>query len=80
MFFLFDNLRKKRPVTLTKWSGIACFKNSYGTLVENRCSRPKEGHPIITCCTEPGGGKYRKGSWERRITLYKGEDPVLIIL
>ena len=26
--FLFDNLRKKRSESLTKQSGVACFKNS----------------------------------------------------
>lgn len=35
--FLFDNLKQKRLVSLTKQSGIACFKNSGGTLVENHC-------------------------------------------
>ena len=36
VMFLFDNLRgKKRSVPLTKWSGIGCFNNSWGTLVEN---------------------------------------------
>ena len=28
--FLFDNLREKRSVPLTKYLGIACFKNTYG--------------------------------------------------
>ena len=28
VIFLFDNLREKRLVPLTKQSGIACFKNS----------------------------------------------------
>ena len=30
VIFLFDNIREKRSVTLTKWSDIACFKNSCG--------------------------------------------------
>ena len=33
--FQFDNLRKKRSVSLTKLSGIACLKNSCGTPVKN---------------------------------------------
>ena len=36
VIFLFDNLREKRSVPLTKEPGIACFKNSFGTTVENR--------------------------------------------
>ena len=40
-----DNLREKKSVPLTKWSGIACFKNScgaqvytgYSTQVGNHC-------------------------------------------
>ena len=35
---LFDNLREKRSVSLTKWSGVACFRKSYGTPFENHCS------------------------------------------
>ena len=35
IFFLFDNLREKRSVALTKYSGIAWLKNSSCTLVEN---------------------------------------------
>ena len=34
-FFLFDNLKEKRSGPLAKQSGIACFKNSCGTPVEN---------------------------------------------
>ena len=34
-FFLFDNLRGKKSVALTKQSGIPCFKNYWGTPVEN---------------------------------------------
>ena len=37
--FLFDSLREKRSVPLTKQSGIACFKNSCSTPVENRRSQ-----------------------------------------
>ena len=33
--FLFDNIREKRWVPLTKYSGITCFKISCKTLVEN---------------------------------------------
>ena len=33
IFFLFDNLREKRSVSLTKHSGIACFKTPCSTLV-----------------------------------------------
>ena len=36
---VFDNLREKRSVSLTKESGTACFKNSCGTPVENRWPR-----------------------------------------
>ena len=32
IFFLFDNLREKRSVPLTKQSGTAYFTNSYGAL------------------------------------------------
>ena len=39
VIFLFDSLRKKRSVSLTRKSGIACFKTSCSTLVEKRCSR-----------------------------------------
>ena len=35
----FDSLRKKRSLSPTKKSGIACSKNSCGTLVENHWSR-----------------------------------------
>ena len=36
-FYLTINLREKRSVPLTKWSGTACFQNLCGTLVGNRC-------------------------------------------
>ena len=45
VIFLFDNLREKRSVPLSKQSGIICFKNScstpvcHGTLLENHCWR-----------------------------------------
>ena len=35
-FFLFDNLRAKRSVPLTEYSGIECFISSCSTLV-NHC-------------------------------------------
>ena len=38
--FLFDNLREKTSVPQTKYLGIACFKNSHGTPVENHWCRP----------------------------------------
>ena len=38
VIFLVENLREKRSVALTKWSGVACFKNSCSTPVENCCS------------------------------------------
>ena len=34
---LLDNLGEKRSVPLTEQPGIACFKNSCGTGVENHC-------------------------------------------
>lgn len=34
---LFGTPREKRSVSLTKWSGRACFKNSHGTVLDNRC-------------------------------------------
>ena len=39
VILLFDNLREKKSVPLTKLSGITCFKDSCGTPVENRCPR-----------------------------------------
>ena len=38
IFFLFDNLREKRSVSLTEELHIMYFKNPCGTWVENRCS------------------------------------------
>ena len=35
--FLFDNLREKRSVPLTQYSGSVFFKNSCGTEVKNHC-------------------------------------------
>ena len=32
---LFDDLREKRSVSLTEWSGVACLKNSCSARVEN---------------------------------------------
>lgn len=37
--FLFDNMKEKRSVPLSKLSGIACFKNCCGTVVKNCCSK-----------------------------------------
>ena len=41
VIFLFDSLREKRSVPLTKQSGSACFKSFCDSLVENRCPRWK---------------------------------------
>ena len=34
VIFLFDNLRQKKSEPLTKWSGVACFKNSVAYLLK----------------------------------------------
>ena len=38
-FVLFDNVKEKRSVPLTKQAGIACFKNPCSTLVKDRWSK-----------------------------------------
>ena len=35
VIFIFDSLREKRSVPLTKQAGVACLKNSCSTLVKN---------------------------------------------
>ena len=35
IIFIFDDLRQKKSMFLAKESGITCFKNFYGILVEN---------------------------------------------
>ena len=40
VMFLSDSLGEQRAVPLTEESGVACFKNSCGTSVENHCSIP----------------------------------------
>ena len=45
--FLFDSLREKKSVPLTKESSIACFKNSYGTPFEKCCIT------VTTCPISP---------------------------
>ena len=44
--FLLDSVREKRPVPLTKQSGIACFKNSRSASVGN--------HGLRTCSQSEG--------------------------
>ena len=79
--FLFDNLREKRSVPLTKQSDIACFKSSCGSQVENRCSRrinfvirrkvgekkmeKEAGRPLRGRQNNPGEGRGRSEVWQR---------------
>ena len=44
VIFLFDNLREKRSVPLTKQSGIACFQSSCSVPVETCCSQDCNMH------------------------------------
>ena len=50
IFFKFDNLREKKSMPLTKQSGIAHFKTSCPTPVENCCPRLKWCQMLVLEC------------------------------
>ena len=52
VIFLFDNLREKRSVLLTKSSRIACFKNSCSTPVEKSYLKSERKCNIFTNTAE----------------------------
>ena len=62
--FLFNNLRDKRSVPLTKESGIACFKNSCSTPVENTVL---QYHGILVTSPIPLGTEKEVRLFKKRI-------------
>ena len=58
--FSFDNLREKRSVPVTKWSIIACFKNSCSTPFQNCWPRPiNPSSPQFPCPSMPANSDLR---------------------